>query len=81
MPPSSWATHLSKKKKKKKHNNQSINAALIKTWDFVVPFSFAMLGPNRFLFKFSKQDHINKIFKQVIWNDNGSLLTLQNWSP
>lgn len=42
----------------KKHNNQSVNAALVKAWDFAVPFSFVVLGPNCFLFKFSKQEHI-----------------------
>jgi hypothetical protein len=41
------------------------------------PFSFAVIGPN----KFSKQEHIDKIRKQVTWNVNGCLLTLQNWSP
>ena len=38
----------------KTHNNLSVNAALIKAWDFSIPFSFAMLGLNKFLFKFSK---------------------------
>lgn len=65
----------------KTHNNQSVNATLIKAWDFVVPFSFTVLGPNKFLLKFSKQDHIDKIHKQVTWNVNGSLLTLQHWFP
>jgi hypothetical protein len=52
----------------KTHNNQSVNAALIKAWDFAVPFSFAILGPNKFLFKFSKQAHIEKVLKLVTWN-------------
>jgi hypothetical protein len=63
------------------HNNQSVNAALIKAWDFAVPFSFAPLGPNRFLFKFSKKEHLARIQKFSTWNVNGSLLTLQKWSP
>jgi hypothetical protein len=49
----------------KTHNNQSVNAALIKAWDFAVPFSFAVLGPNKFLFKFSKQARIDKIHMMV----------------
>jgi hypothetical protein len=56
----------------KPHNNQSVNAALIKAWDFAVPFSFAILGPNKFLFKFSKQAHIEKVLKLVTWNVSGS---------
>jgi hypothetical protein len=62
-------------------NNQAVNAALIKAWEFTNPFSFAVIGPNNFLLKFSKQEHIDKIYKQVTWNVNGYLLTLQNWSP
>jgi uncharacterized membrane protein YbjE (DUF340 family) len=46
-----------------------------------VPFSFAHLGPNRFLFKFSKQEHVDKILKYITWNVNGYLLTLQQWIP
>lgn len=65
----------------KNHNNQFVNATLVKAWDFVVPFSFVVLGPNRFLFKFSKQEHISKIFKHTTWNVNGSMLVLQCWSP
>jgi hypothetical protein len=40
----------------KTNNNQYVQAALNKAWDFVVPFSFAAIGPNKFLFRFSKQD-------------------------
>jgi hypothetical protein len=58
-----------------------VNAALIKSWDFAVPFSFAVLGLNKFLLKFAKQEHIAKIFKQTMWNVNGSLLVLQKWFP
>ena len=47
----------------------------------MVPFSLTVLSPNKFLFKFNKQDHIDKIHKMVTWNVNGSLLTLQQWSP
>ena len=65
----------------KTHNNQSINATLIKAWNFAVPFSFAILGLNKFLFKSSKQANNDKILKLVTWNVNGSLLTLQQWSP
>ena len=65
----------------KTHNNQSVNAALMKAWDFAILFSFAVLGPNKFLLKFSKNEHIVKILKQVTWNVNGSLLVLQKWSP
>jgi hypothetical protein len=63
------------------HNNQSVNAALTKAWDFDVPFSFAPLKPNKFLFKFSKKEHLSRIQKFTTWNVNGSLLTLQQWSP
>jgi hypothetical protein len=45
-----------------------------------VPFSFAPIGPNKFLFKFSKQDHLNRILKQSTWNVNGFLLVLNIWS-
>ena len=38
----------------KVHNNQAVYASLIKAWPFATPFSFAALGPNLFLFKFSK---------------------------
>lgn len=65
----------------KTHNNQSVNATLNKAWEFAVPFSFAALGPNKFLFKFNKQEHIDRIHKQPTWNVNGSLLSLQQWSP
>ena len=56
-------------------NNQSVNAALTKAWFFAIPFSFAVLGPNTFLFKFTDKDHISRILKQV-WNVNGFLLSL-----
>ena len=65
----------------KTHNNQAVNAALIKAWDFTTPFSFTVIGPPKFLLKFSKQEHIDKIYKQVTWNVNGCHLTLHNWSP
>jgi hypothetical protein len=45
-----------------------------------MPFSFAVLGPNLFLFKFSKQEHISKIINNV-WNVNRYLLSIQVWSP
>ena len=64
----------------KTRNNQSVNAALTKAWFFAIPFSFAVLGPNTFLFKFTKKDHISRILNQV-WNVNGFLLAFQNWSP
>jgi hypothetical protein len=60
--------------------NQTMNTALAKAWFFANPFSFAVLGPNLFLFKFSDQDHISRILKNV-WNVNGFLLALQEWSP
>jgi hypothetical protein len=63
------------------HNNQSVYAALSKAWEFAVPFSFAVLGPNKFLFKFSKKEHLLRIQKQVTWNVNGYLLILQLWNP
>jgi hypothetical protein len=47
----------------KTHNNQSVYAALSKAWEFAVPFSFAVLGPNKFLFKLSKPDHLARIQK------------------
>jgi hypothetical protein len=61
-------------------NNQAVNAALINAWFFANPFSFAVLGPNMFLFKFSDKERISKILGQV-WNVNGYLLALQPWSP
>jgi hypothetical protein len=33
------------------------------------------------LFKFSKQEHLDRIHKQTTWNVNGYLLSLQLWSP
>jgi hypothetical protein len=65
----------------KTHNNQSVFAALSKAWEFVVPFSFTVLGPNKFLFKLSKQEHLLRIQKQVIWNVNGSVIILKLWNP
>jgi hypothetical protein len=65
----------------KTHNNQAVCAALSKAWDFAIPFSFVALGPNKYLLKFSKKEHIDKINQQVTWNVNGCLLTLQKWSP
>jgi phage I-like protein len=35
----------------KTHNNQSVYAALSKAWEFVVPFSFAVLGPKKIPFQ------------------------------
>lgn len=64
----------------KTHNNQSVNAALSKAWFFAIPFSFAMLRPNLFLFKFSKKEHASKILKNVP-NVNGYLLSIQAWPP
>lgn len=60
----------------KTHNNQFMNVALTRAWSCANPFSFAILGPNTFLFKFSKQEHITCILKQITWNVNGSLLAL-----
>jgi hypothetical protein len=65
---------------RKTQNNQSVNAILTKAWFFAIPFSFAVLGPNIFLFKFTENDHISRILKQV-WNVNGFLMALQTWSP
>jgi hypothetical protein len=64
----------------KTQNNQTVNVALTKAWSFANPFSFAILGQNTFLFKFSENEHISKILSQV-WNVNGCLLALQTWSP
>jgi hypothetical protein len=63
------------------NNNQSVQAALNKAWEFAVSFSFAPIGPKKFLFKFSKQDHLNRILKQNTWNVNGFPLVLNIWSP
>jgi hypothetical protein len=49
----------------KTQNNQSVNAALTKAWFFAIPFSFAVLGPNTFMFKFFDEDHISRILSQV----------------
>jgi hypothetical protein len=62
-------------------NNQSVFAALSKAWEFAVPFSFAVLGPNKFLIKLSKQAFLNRIQKHVTWNVNGYLIILQVWHP
>jgi hypothetical protein len=61
-------------------SNHLVYAALNKSWPFVIPFSFSTLGPNLFLFKFSKLEHTTRILAQVTWNVNGSLLALQKWS-
>jgi hypothetical protein len=63
------------------HNNQSVFAALSKAWEFAVPFSFTVLGPNKFLFKLSKQEHLLRIQKQATWNVNGSVIILKLWNP
>jgi hypothetical protein len=64
----------------KTKNNQSMNVVLTKAWFFATPFSFVVLGPNLFLFKFSKKEHATRILKSV-WNVNGFLLSIQVWSP
>jgi hypothetical protein len=53
---------------------------LTKAWFFANPFSFAVLGPNVFLFKFIDKEHISRILNKV-WNVNGFLLTIQTWHP
>jgi hypothetical protein len=63
------------------HNNQAVYSSLTKAWSFALPFSFPVLGPNLFLLKFSKQEHITKILAQTTWNVNDSLLALHKWSP
>jgi hypothetical protein len=63
------------------HNNQSVFAALSKAWEFAVPFSFTVLGPNKFLFKLTKQEHLLRIQKQATWNVNGSVIILKLWNP
>ena len=60
----------------KTQNNQTVNAALAKAWFFANPFSFAVLGANLFLFKFTDKAHIARICNSV-WNVNGCLLALQ----
>jgi hypothetical protein len=65
----------------KTNNNQYVQAALNKAWDFAVPFYFAAIGPNKFLFGFSKQDQLDRILKQTTWNVNGFLLSVQLWFP
>jgi hypothetical protein len=47
----------------KTQHNQTVHAALIKAWFFANLFSFAVLGPNLFLFKFSDQTHIQNPFE------------------
>jgi hypothetical protein len=64
----------------KTQNNQSVNATFTKAWFFAIPSSFAVLGPNLFLFKFTKKEHTTRILKNV-WNVNGFLMTIQSWSP
>jgi hypothetical protein len=65
----------------KTHNNQFVFATVSKAWEFAIPFSFVVLGSNKFLSKLSKQDHLLKIQKQVTWNANGLLIILQLWNP
>ena len=60
----------------KTQNNQSVYATLSKAWEFAVPFSFSVLGPNKFIFKQVKPEHLARIIKQVIWNVNGFLIIL-----
>jgi hypothetical protein len=50
----------------KTQNNQFVNAALTKAWFFATPFSFAVLGPNLFVFKFSKKGHATRILKKCV---------------
>jgi hypothetical protein len=57
-----------------------VNSALTKAWFFANPFSFAVLGPNVFLFKCTEKEHITRFFSNV-WNVNGFLLAIQTWSP
>jgi hypothetical protein len=57
-----------------------VNATLSKAWFFANPFSFVVLGPNTFLFKFIENEHISKILSRV-WNVNGYLLAIQTWAP
>jgi hypothetical protein len=63
----------------KTQNNQTISAALSKAWFFANPFSFAILGLNIFMFKFTEKKHITRILSKV-WNVNGFLLAIQTWS-
>ena len=65
----------------KTYNNQSVYAAFSKAGEFAVSFSFAVLGPNKFLFKLSKLDHLARIQKQVTWNVNGFLIILKSSHP
>ena len=65
----------------KTHNNQSVYAALSEAWEFATPFSFAVLGPNKILFKLSNPEHLIRIQKQVTWNVNGFLIILKLWHP
>ena len=45
----------------KTHHNQFVYSALSKAWEFAIPFSFDVLGPNKFLFKLSKPVHLARI--------------------
>ena len=64
----------------KTQNNQLVNVALTKAWFFATPSSFAVLGPNLFLFKVTKREHASRILNNV-WNVNGFLLSIQVWPP
>jgi hypothetical protein len=64
----------------KTQNNQTVNVALSKAWFFANPFSFAVHGPNVYLFKFTDKEHVSRILKKV-WNVNGFLLAIQTWHP
>jgi hypothetical protein len=58
-----------------------VYAALSKAWEFTVPFSFAIIGPNKFLLKLTKPKHLARIQKLVTWNVNSFLILLQPWHP
>jgi hypothetical protein len=58
-----------------------LNFHINKAWEFALPYSFAIIGPNKFLFKFSKQEHLDRIQNKTTWNVNDYLLSLQTWPP
>jgi hypothetical protein len=65
----------------KLQNINMVKDALKKAWSFAIPFRTVAYARNKFIFTFTKPDHVSRILQQVTWNVNGSLLILKQWSP
>lgn len=67
-------------------SQKPLTAAVVRSttttaWSFAAPFTFEEIAPYRYLFAFSKQQHVDRILSQTPWNIRGSLLALKRWSP